>query len=54
MHTEEGTFINAPAVDPLRYAGFWPRLGALLLDNLIFLAVASLEFCKRPAVGLIA
>ena len=35
--------INALTADPLRYAGFWPRLGALLLDFLIFLPLIALQ-----------
>ena len=30
-----------PAVDPLRYAGFWRRLGALLLDGLILFPISA-------------
>ena len=33
-----------PSTDPLRYAGFWPRLGALLLDSLILLPLSALMF----------
>lgn len=32
------------STDPLRYAGFWPRLGALLLDMLIMLPLSALVF----------
>jgi uncharacterized RDD family membrane protein YckC len=33
---------NTPNAEPLRYAGFWPRLGALLLDFLVLLPVGAL------------
>lgn len=32
------------STDQLRYAGFWPRLGALLLDLLIMLPLGALAF----------
>jgi uncharacterized RDD family membrane protein YckC len=35
--------MNTPTADPLRYAGFWPRLGALLMDCLILLPLIALE-----------
>ncbi len=36
--------MNTPTTDTLRYAGFWPRLGALLLDLLIMLPLGALAF----------
>ena len=36
--------MNTPTTDPLRYAGFWPRLAALLLDFLIMLPLGALAF----------
>src|SRR5438876_2671458 len=36
--------MNTPATDELRYAGFWPRLGALLLDFLILLPLSAIAF----------
>ena len=36
--------MNTSPTDPLCYAGFWPRLGALLLDCLIFLPLTALLF----------
>src|SRR5438046_279640 len=36
--------MKTPTSDPLRYAGFWPRLGALLLDCLIMLPLGVLAF----------
>jgi uncharacterized RDD family membrane protein YckC len=36
--------MNTPTTDPLRYAGFWPRLGALLLDFLVRLPLTALAF----------
>jgi uncharacterized RDD family membrane protein YckC len=36
--------MDTPITDPLRYAGFWPRLGALLLDALILLPLTALTF----------
>jgi len=36
------TCVNTPSIDPLCYAGFWPRLGALLLDGLILLPLLVL------------
>jgi len=36
--------MNTPPTDQLRYAGFWPRLGALLLDMLILLPLSALAF----------
>jgi uncharacterized RDD family membrane protein YckC len=36
--------MNNPPTDPLCYAGFWPRLGALLLDCLILLPLTALAF----------
>lgn len=36
--------MNTSDKDSLRYAGFWPRLGALLLDALIFLPLTALVF----------
>jgi uncharacterized RDD family membrane protein YckC len=36
--------MNTPTTDPLRYAGFWLRLGALLLDFLIMLPLGVLVF----------
>jgi uncharacterized RDD family membrane protein YckC len=41
MRTGAGTL---PQRDQLRYAGFWPRLGALLLDMLIMLPLSALAF----------
>jgi uncharacterized RDD family membrane protein YckC len=35
--------MNTPTTDLLQYAGFWPRLGALLLDFLIFLPLLALQ-----------
>lgn len=34
--------MNSPPTDPLCYAGFWPRLGALLLDCLFLLPLTVL------------
>lgn len=34
--------MNQSTPDSLRYAGFWPRLGALLLDSLILLPLTAL------------
>src|SRR5437867_453474 len=36
--------MNALTNEPLRYAGFWPRLGALILDVLILLPLSALAF----------
>lgn len=40
------------STDSLRYAGFWPRLGALLLDLLILSPLIPLEFWGRERLGL--
>ena len=36
--------MNTSVADHLRYAGFWPRLAALLLDLLIVLPLSALSF----------
>jgi uncharacterized RDD family membrane protein YckC len=40
--------------EPLRYAGFWPRLAALLLDFMIFLPVIALVFWGEARYRLFA
>jgi len=39
---DDYTSMNTPTADPLRYAGFWPRLGAHLVDFLILLPLIAL------------
>lgn len=36
--------MSTPPTDQLRYAGFWPRLGALLLDMVIMLPLSAMAF----------
>jgi uncharacterized RDD family membrane protein YckC len=34
--------MSETSADPLHYAGFWPRLGSLLLDVLVLLPLSAL------------
>ena len=45
---------NTSPTDSMRYAGFWPRLGALLLDSLILLPLMALVFWGNARYRLFA